>query len=146
MELSLTTPALLFPAISLLMLAYTNRFIVLAQLIRDLYTKYQEQPDIILKAQIKNLRRRLKIIRNMQVFGGLSFFFCVMSMFLIYAGNIFFATFVFGLSLILLLISLAYLVLEVQISINALNIQLEDFEMEILQEEEKAKKNAAKKS
>ncbi|MDF2614390.1 MAG: hypothetical protein K0S71_2176 [Clostridia bacterium] len=130
-ELSLTTPALLFPAISLLMLAYTNRFVVLAQLIRDLYTKYKKEPDIVLKDQIKNLQLRLKIIRNMQIFGALSFFFCVMSMFLIYAGSIFIADIVFGLSLILLLGSLGLLVMEVQISIHALNIQLKDFEMDL---------------
>ncbi len=130
MELSLTTPALLFPAISLLMLAYTNRFIVLAQLVRDLYTKYTKEPDISLKDQIHNLRKRLSIIRNMQIFGALSFFFCVMSMFLIYAGGAFSANIVFGLSLILLLISLGLLVMEVQISINALNIQLKDFELD----------------
>jgi len=131
MELSLTTPALLFPAISLLMLAYTNRFIVLAQLIRDLYTKYKQEPNIVLKEQIRNLRVRLNIIRNMQIFGALSFFFCVMSMFLLYAGALFLANVVFGFSLLLLLASLGFLVMEVQISINALNIQLKDFEMDI---------------
>lgn len=130
MDLSLTTPALLFPAISLLMLAYTNRFIVLAQLVRDLYTKYKAEPDAALKGQINNLRKRLKIIRNMQISGALSFFFCVMSMFLIYAGSLFFANMLFGLSLLLLLISLGLLVMEIQISINALNIQLKDFEMD----------------
>lgn len=135
MELSLTTPALLFPAISLLMLAYTNRFVVLAQLIRDLYTKYKKEPDIILKQQIKNLKVRLKIIRNMQIFGALSFFFCVMSMFLIYAGHLLFASIIFGFSLVLLLISLGFLLAELQISIHALNIQLEDFEMDINEKE-----------
>ena len=135
MELSLTTPALLFPAISLLMLAYTNRFVVLAQLIRDLYTKYKKEPDIILKEQIKNLKVRLKIIRNMQIFGALSFFFCVMSMFLIYAGHLLFASIIFGFSLVLLLISLGFLLAELQISIHALNIQLEDFEMDIKEKE-----------
>lgn len=135
MDLSLTTPALLFPAISLLMLAYTNRFIVLAQLVRDLYTKYKQEPDAALKGQINNLRKRLKIIRNMQIAGALSFFFCVMSMFLIYASSLFFANMFFGLSLILLLISLGLLVMEIQISINALNIQLKDFE------DDRSKKN-----
>lgn len=127
LELTLTTPALLFPAISLLMLAYTNRFIVLAQLIRELHTKYRLEPDTILSEQIDNLRSRMKIIRNMQVFGALSFFFCVMSMFLIYTRTIFLGHIVFGLSLILLLISLGFLIQEVQVSINALNIQLQDF-------------------
>lgn len=131
MELSLTTPALLFPAISLLMLAYTNRFVVLAQLVRDLYTQYKKEPDRLLKEQISNLKIRIKIIRNMQIFGALSFFFCVMSMFLIYAGSIMIASIVFGLSLILLLISLGFLIMELQISINAINIQLNDFEEDV---------------
>ena len=128
MELTLTTPALLFPAISLLMLAYTNRFVVLAQLIRELHTKYRQAPDTILSEQIDNLRSRMKIIRNMQVFGALSFFFCVMSMILMYTRTIFLGHIVFGLSLVLLLISLGFLILELQVSINALNIQLQDFD------------------
>ncbi|ABR46993.1 conserved hypothetical protein [Alkaliphilus metalliredigens QYMF] len=131
MELTLTTPALLFPAISLLMLAYTNRFIVLAQLARDLYTEYRKEPNIILSQQINNLRRRIKIIRSMQLFGALSFFFCVMSMFLIFAGTMILAHITFGLSLILLLASLGFLLAELQISINALDIQLKDFESDM---------------
>lgn len=134
MELTITTPALLFPAISLLMLAYTNRFIVLAQLIRDLHTKYRLEPDIILSEQIDSLRSRMQIIRNMQVFGALSFFFCVMSMFLIYTRTIFLGHLVFGLSLVLLLISLGLLILELQVSINTLNIQLQDFKKDINEE------------
>ena len=125
MELSLTTPALLFPAISLLMLAYTNRFIVLAQLVRDLYSQNKQEPDIILEEQINNLRTRINIIRNMQILGALSFFFCVMSMFLIYTGSRILANIVFGVSLLLLLGSLVLLVAELQISIHALNIQLQ---------------------
>ncbi len=125
MELSLTTPALLFPAISLLMLAYTNRFIVLAQLVRDLYSQNKQEPDIILEEQINNLKTRINIIRNMQILGALSFFFCVMSMFLIYTGSRILANIVFGVSLLLLLGSLALLVAELQISIHALNIQLQ---------------------
>ncbi|NLD99070.1 MAG: DUF2721 domain-containing protein, partial [Fibrobacter sp.] len=66
MEITLSTPALLFPAISLLLLAYTNRFLALAALVRQLHGQYQQHPDDILFGQINNLRRRLKIIRNMQ--------------------------------------------------------------------------------
>lgn len=128
MELTLTTPALLFPAISLLMLAYTNRFIVLAQLIRELYAKYKENPDGATKGQLYNLKRRIVIIKNMQIFGALSFFFCVMCIFLIFFEFMFLADIMFGISLVLLLISLGLLVYELQISVNALNIQLEDFE------------------
>lgn len=68
MELTLTTPALLFPAISLLLLAYTNRFLTLASLIRDLYARYKAQPDPRIKGQLANLCYRIVIIRNMQAF------------------------------------------------------------------------------
>lgn len=126
-ELSLTTPALLFPAISLLMLAYTNRFVVLAQLIRDLHAQYLQQASDQLIGQIRNLQRRIGIIRWMQIFAALSFFFCVASMFLIFASLIVPAELIFAGSLILLLISLALLVYELQISVHALNIQLGEF-------------------
>jgi len=131
MELSLTTPALLFPAISLLMLAYTSRFLVLAQLVRELHSKYSselENADKGILAQICNLRKRLHIIKYMQIFGALSFFFCVVCMFLIFMGNNIFADYVFGLSLVLLIVSLALLVAELQISVKALDIQLSDVE------------------
>lgn len=73
MELTLTTPALLFPAISLLLLAYTNRFLTLAALTRDLYARYRAEPDTRVKGQLINLRYRIGIIRNMQIFGVSSF-------------------------------------------------------------------------
>ena len=81
MELTLTTPALLFPAISLLLLAYTNRFLTLANLIRELHRSYKSNPEEIIFAQILNLRYRVKLIRNMQIFGVGSFFGCVLCMF-----------------------------------------------------------------
>lgn len=127
MDFTLQTPTLLFSAISLLMLAYTNRFVVIANLIRELYAKYQEKPDAILSAQLINLRKRMKIIRNMQVLGALSFFFSVLSLLFIFIQQIFIAEIVFGLSLVGMLGSLLLLILELNISVNALNIQLKDF-------------------
>lgn len=126
--IDLTTPALLFPAISLLMLAYTNRFITLARLVRELHAEYQQKPNENLAGQIYNLKIRIAIIKYMQIFGALSFFFCVVSMFLIFAGSGVLANYVFGLSLLLLLVSLAMLIHELHLSINALNIQLKDFD------------------
>jgi hypothetical protein len=82
MELSITTPALLFPAISLLMLAYTNRFLAIANLIRNLHDKYKKDPnEKHIVAQIRNLRVRIRLIRNMQAFGVISFLFCVVCYF-----------------------------------------------------------------
>mgnify|MGYP004701253445 FL=1 len=128
MEFTLQTPTLLFSAISLLMLAYTNRFVVIANLIRELYTLYTNQPSEITFAQLVNLRKRMRIIRNMQVFGGLSFFFSVLSLLLILLEQSRFAQAMFAFSIVLLLISLVLLLMELQISVNALNIQLKDFD------------------
>ena len=128
MRLNLTTPALLFSAISLLLLAYTNRFLALATLVRNLYDQYKQNPDRILFGQIKNLRKRLNLIRNMQVFGITSLLLCVICMFLIYISRIFIAEFIFGVALVLLIISLALSVWEIQISVKALNLRLSDIE------------------
>ncbi len=128
MEITLTTPALLFPAISLLLLAYTNRFLTIATLIRNLHSKYKEQPDENIWGQIKNLRLRVKLIRNMQALGVLSLLLCVVCMFVIFTGNLKLAEFIFGVSLILLILSLAVSAWEIQISVKALNIQLSDLE------------------
>lgn len=128
MGITLTTPALLFSALSLLLLAYTNRFLTLATLIRNLHAKYQDEPDTKIFYQIKNLRKRTHLIRNMQVFGVSSLFFCVFCMFVLFAGEILLGKIIFGFSLILLMISLALSVWEIQISVKALDIQLSDME------------------
>ncbi|MBK9942508.1 MAG: DUF2721 domain-containing protein [Kouleothrix sp.] len=128
MELTLTTPALLFPAISLLLLAYTNRFLTLAALMRDLYARYRAGPDPRIKGQLHNLRYRIGIIRNMQACGVASFFGCVLSMFMLFAGLPGLGKWIFGASLILLLASLALSLREIQVSIDALTLQMADLD------------------
>ncbi|MFH1624742.1 MAG: DUF2721 domain-containing protein [Pseudomonadota bacterium] len=128
MEMTLTTPSLLFPAISLLLLAYTNRFLALAALIRSLHAQYSTDPNRIIVGQIKNLRKRVIIIRNMQALGVLSLLLCVFCMFLIFAGEIAIGKITFGISLLLMMASLGLSLWEIQISIHALNIRLSDLE------------------
>lgn len=128
MQINLTTPALLFPAISLLLLAYTNRFLTLATLIRSLHAKYKEDPHDVILGQIRNLRKRVILIRNMQAFGVLSLLLCVVCMFLLFADHQVAGRITFGVSLILLILSLALSVYEIQISVNALKIHLSDME------------------
>jgi hypothetical protein len=130
MEINLTTPALLFPAISLLLLAYTNRFLTLATIIRNLHAQFKENPNDRILDQINNLRLRVKLIRNMQALGVLSLLLCVVCMFLIFYDNLAMAEIIFGISLILLILSLAVSVWEIQISVKALNILLSDIENE----------------
>jgi len=127
-ELTLTTPALLFSAISLIMLAYTNRFLAYAAVVRSLHEKYQKKKDDNLILQIKNLRQRLYLTRSMQIFGILSLLLCVITMFLIYVRQHIIAVWVFGLALILLILSLALLIREIQISVKALEHHLGDIE------------------
>ncbi|NBW34292.1 MAG: DUF2721 domain-containing protein [Cytophagia bacterium] len=132
MEISLNTPALLFPAITLMMLAYTNRFLALATLIRNLHTKYkqiQEERDVI-REQIRNLKERLILIRYMQSTSIFSFFLCVLSMLFIYFQHSNWAVFTFGGSLFSLLLSLALSLREISISTRALEIELKNMEEE----------------
>jgi hypothetical protein len=126
MDISLTTPALLFPAISLLMLAYTNRFLTLATIIRGLHDRYQSQQDENLVLQIANLRYRVYLIRNMQIFGVLSLLFCVISMFALFAGWIAAGQWTFGVALILMMISMGISLRELQISVGALDLLLSE--------------------
>lgn len=130
MSLDLATPALLFPAISLLLLAYTNRFLTLATLIRSLHEKYKQAVDPILYQQIRNLRLRTRLIRDMQVLGVISLFLSALCMFLLFQDFMNAAKYAFGASLLFLLASLALSIWEIQISIKALNIQLGDMDQE----------------
>jgi Protein of unknown function (DUF2721) len=126
--LTLTTPALLFSAISLLLLAYTNRFLALAQLVRNLHSVYREKKDTGILGQIHNLRKRLHLIRQMQFAGITSLLLCVLCMFLIYINQMAFAEAIFGVALLLLIFSLALSAWEIHISVRALDLQLGDLE------------------
>lgn len=125
MELELSTPALLFSAITLLMLAFTNRFLAIANLIRGLHKNYMESPDQeIIAKQIQNLRTRLQLIKNMQLFGVGSFLLCVICMYLLFHSYTEAANWVFVGSMVSLLIALALSMIEIQISTRALTLEL----------------------
>lgn len=126
MEINLTTPAFLFPAISLLLLAYTNRFLALAALMRELYARYKDQPDPRMKGQLISLRYRIGIICNMQVWGVASFVGCVVCMIVLFAGLLTVGKWIFVGSLLMLLFSLGLSLREVQVSIDALTLQMHD--------------------
>lgn len=85
-ELTLTTPSILFSAISLIMLAYTNRFLAYASVIRNLKKEHESNPSPITQQQMDNLRRRLHMTRSMQIYGVSSLLLCVVCTLLIYIG------------------------------------------------------------
>lgn len=140
MELTFATPALLFPAVSLLFLSYTNRFLSYANLVRTLHDQWlragvatdsqtaNTAGHETLAAQIANLRRRIFLIRNMQVFGAVSLLLCVLSMIVLFFDLMLLAAVFFAAALVAMLVSLAILVLEVSISVRALELQLGDIE------------------
>lgn len=127
-QLTLTTPALLFSAISLIMLAYTNRFLAYAAVVRNLHDKYKKNQNQVFIRQIKNLRQRLYLTRAMQIFGISSLLLCVLTMFLIYIEQHVIAVWIFGMALLLLIVSLGLLIREIQISVEALEYHLSDLE------------------
>ncbi len=126
MHIDLATPSLLFPAISLLMLAYTNRFVTLANLIRSLHAQHGSSPPDSVRSQIDNLRHRVVLIRNMQAFGILAMLSCTLCMFVLFAGWLTVGKIIFGASILLLAISLSISLYEIQISVRALNFALSE--------------------
>ena len=132
-ELNLTTPSLLFSAISLILLAYTNRFLSYATIVRHLKEKYESNPDSesTSLAQINNLYRRLNLIRAMQILGASSLLVCLGAMFLYYIEWNMLAGWVFGLGMVLLALSLCLCIWEIQISVKALNLNLRSIKKEL---------------
>jgi len=128
MDFHLTTPAVLFPAISLLLLAYTNRFLALASVIRRLHADYSARPDPSYLGQIENLRWRIRRVRDMQFCGVLSLLLCTICMFLVFASLIEAAEWCFALSLVVMMVSLVFSLVEIQSSIRALDLHLQDLE------------------
>lgn len=129
MDITINTPALLFPAISLIMLAYTNRFLGLANRVRSLHEKYnKEENKQLIYSQIKSLKYRLKLIKNMQFFGVASFLFCLLCMYMIYINEMSFAKLFFALAIISFAFSLIISLIEIIQSTKALELELSDME------------------
>ena len=140
MEFSITTPAVLFPAISLLLLAYTNRFLSTSALIRSLKEKFTESGADHIIGQIRNLRRRVFLIRNMQFLAVTSLLLCVISMFFIFENRPHIARNIFGVGMGALIISLIISLREIHLSVVALNLEMKDIEEHL-----KEKKNILRK-
>lgn len=128
MDLTLSTPALLFPAISLLFLGYTNRFLHLAALIRKLHSDYLEGHDPCTREQIAFLHRRLSLIRWMQIWGIASLLGCTLSMVSLYFDLTTVGPTIFIASVAMMTISLSLALWEISISGGALQILLSQLE------------------
>ena len=133
MDININTPALLFPAVSLIMLAYTNRFLALASVVRNLHDRYHNMDDTkkpLIHAQIKNLRIRMRIIRTMQILGVSSFIIAIVCMYAITLEKMETANFLFASSLVLFAVSLILSLWELFISTRSIEIELSDLELD----------------
>ncbi|HEX8332812.1 MAG TPA: DUF2721 domain-containing protein [Segetibacter sp.] len=129
MDITINTPAILFPAISLIILAYTNRFLALANRVRLLHEKYNEvENKKIIHSQIKNMRYRIRMIKNMQGLAVFSILTCIVSMFCIYLEKMNLANFFFAVGMFAFIASLAISLREIQLSTRALEMELSDME------------------
>ena len=129
MDITINTPALLFPAISLVMLAYTNRLLALASVTRNLHDRYKSHEEkVIIHGQIKSIRFRLKLVQYMQAFGILTFIGCILCMYCIYIETMLLAHYVFAISLLSFVVSLLISLWEIQLSNRALEMQLSDMD------------------
>ncbi|HEY4713670.1 MAG TPA: DUF2721 domain-containing protein [Aquirhabdus sp.] len=125
-DFSYSIPGLLFPAISLLMLAYTNRFFGLASLVRQLVDRYKKQPDANIRAQINNLRIRIALIQYSQAMGVLSLLLCTSSMFALFIERQNEARIMFGCAIFFMVASLVLALREIHLSVRALNVEIDE--------------------
>jgi hypothetical protein len=128
MKLDITTPALFFPTVSLLLLAYTNRFLALAAVIRKLHAEYKASPDKTYLKQIASLRTRIRLVRNMQFWGVFSLLLCTVCTFLIFIGSNDAAVLLFFASMSSMIASLVYSLWEIRLSVDAIDFHLCDIE------------------
>jgi hypothetical protein len=129
MDITINTPALFFPAISLVMLAYTNRFLALSSVVRNLHAEYiKSGKKQQIHGQIRNLKYRLRLIKNMQAFGIVSFLSCIFSMYFIFIELTTWANILFALAMLAFIISLVMSLLEIKLSTKALELELGDME------------------
>ncbi len=124
MEITLTTPAILFSTVSLLYVAYTTRFVAISNLIRILKTRFEDEHEEAVLLQISNLRTRVLLIRNMQLSGIIALIVSAISMVFIYLGNQNIGFICFGISLLFLIYSMLLAAREIWISVESLNIEL----------------------
>lgn len=124
---TIQTPALLFPTVSLLMLAYTNRFLGITSVIRKLHTDMStdESNHQFYFSQIQSLSLRINLIVLAQKTGVMSLLSCVLSMIVLMISHE--ASFIlFSIALIFMAISLIMIFKELSHSKKALNYILDD--------------------
>lgn len=128
MDITITTPALLFPAISVLFLAYANRYLAITNRTRELHSLFKATQSFYAKKQVDSLRKRIRLIILMQLFAVMGIICCVLTMGLVFLDMQWMATASFLTGMILIVLSLLVSLWELLISTQALNIELQNIE------------------
>ena len=133
MNIDYTVTALMFPAIPLLMVVYSNRFHTLSRLIRELHDEhvYEKHIPAEWKKQFINLSRRISILRWTIMFAAFGFLFNMLTVFALYLNELFLARVIFGSCCLSMIISIIFFIREIQISTNALNLHMSDMDVKI---------------
>src|SRR5512141_2422107 len=121
--LSISIPALIFPAISLLFISYTTRFLGLTSVARAMLREHLADPQPHWEVQLRSLRHRLHLIRRMQLLGLASIILAALSMGAIangfpLTGQVFFVGALAG-----FVGSLGFCVHEIRLSIDAIEVE-----------------------
>lgn len=124
-EVTYSSAGLLFPAISLLMLAYTNRFLGLAAVVRNLVAQYKHHPRGHIQQQVLNLKKRIMLLRHVQAIGVMSLASCTACILALVFANQMLAQALFGLAVVLMLLSLMVSLVEIYMSVEAINLELD---------------------
>ena len=130
----LTYAAFLFPAIPLMMISFGNRYTSLSKLIRKIHDEFinkkispNDKSASRYFAQIQILNKRLRYVKLMQFFSGISFFFNLITILVgIYFLNI--SLILFITALFFFALAICVFLVEINISTKALRTHLEDLE------------------
>lgn len=128
MDIAINTPALLFPAITILFLAYSNRFLTIATRIREKHADFNKTHSPVAAKQIMSFRLRLRYIVAMEMFAVLGIISCTIAMGFIFYGLQNYGNIAFAISMLFIVLSLLASIIELFFSMKALNIELEDME------------------
>ena len=114
MELGYSTIALLFPAIPLMFLVYSNTSTAVGARLRELFEAVS-RGDVTgdeynrVSEEAEYLAKRLSLLRSAQMLSGLTFLFNLLTLVSIYLEKQVFAQYLFGCSVIIMMLSILYL-------------------------------------
>ena len=129
MELGYSTIALLFPAIPLMFLVYSNTPTHVGARLRELFeavsrgevtgNEYKRVSE-----EAEYLAKRLSLLRSAQMLSGLTFLFNLLTLASIYMEQQVFAQYLFGCAVIIMMLSILLYLMEISTTVRAVGLIL----------------------